>query len=331
MPTRGSTRLSKFLSPACRLGFLLPAILFASDCNAAATKKVNGNVYTPAVELRNDDGRSVLIAGMIHFGPAAFYERVSALMRDWIASSGGKTKVLREFPVCTGSVYVSTSLDLSKDALAEAAAKVGSVTPANFVNLPEDDLHSVLAALKLEKKACVTDVDGITLRPSYVVDRNRDWCEQGKTHEGACQWLDLHYPSGPNVELTDADLKMDDYPAGMQVVGATMYTGWQNASALTDDQMNQLYAPSEYVIMHFRIDLLSREMERAWATGAKRVVLPWGAAHAKDLRDLIVKQGFHQSKVQDILYMQPSDVGHWSMLDDDYNDQSLTEHYDLEN
>jgi hypothetical protein len=265
----------------------------------ALTCQENNRIYTPVVEFTKDNQR-VLFIGMVHGGPRNFYTAVKKTMDDWISSSKGKTLILPEFFTCN-----TKALD----------------TP-NTATLSYDDAQDMLSALQhgidypnlLKKEAnpsdCVLDIDGKTMRPAYLVERNKAACLDEHAHGLACQFGDLQLSTGKNIEVMPGDIAIDKEPRALQIVGAISYRGFneggesERAKSVVDQLWNQAF--DEYMTTKRNEQLFKKTIDALKTRD--QVILPWGADHINGLRQMFAKEGFVETRLSDIMYASAEDL-----------------------
>jgi hypothetical protein len=292
-------------------------------------KKINGQLLVPTIEMHDDNtGASVLLVGMIHNGPTTYYDRVSKIMDQWAKASTEKTVVLKEFGTCSTEVYDSPQSDKVPAAdVAKVGTIVASQKPEDFRVQSDASVVPIFNLLQAQKTACVLDVDGKTKRPSYLVARNQALCNDAASKPGyACQFLALHYPEAAYINQVNADLVFDKYGYSIQLAGVFMYRGF----SAYDSDYQKIDVFMQYVIMNFRVQLLEKEIQEQLGQGNKRLVIPWGAAHTKDLREALGVMGFHQTELHDVLWADETDVARIPDLAETYNDATFTDHYEFQ-
>lgn len=295
--------------------------LFSGPANAEerAFKKINGRVFVRTVELTNSSGDKILILGTVHLAPQSFYDRLGHIMMSW--SSDEPTTILKEFSTCHGEVYDKSRVEPSSANLTDASEIIGQSTQLDFIRSNGLDVQTVIQKLSLAKTSCINDVDGKTKRPPYIVERNRRWCDKAPSLFKSCQWLGLNYPNTPNVRFVEADTVMDQVPVGLQIVGVQMYRPWENIEYIDDPSYEKFYSKTDFVILSFRNSNLVHRAVNAFADGAKKVIIPWGAGHTAGLVALFTAENFQILRSSDLLYISSEDPA--AKDDGIFNDPSI--------
>lgn len=255
----------------------------------------------PVAEFTKGNKR-VLFVGMTHTGPKGYYLRTRQVIDKWLRQEDTPATILTEFFTCQTSTL--DTVNGSKIKLAQLQKLVQQQDSSNV---------SVMGNSVISHK-CTLDLDGRTLRPAFLVDRNREGCEEVHQKGFECQWGDLWYPSGENISVQSGDLRMDREPRVTQVIASMAYRDWDWADPRNPDQTKFWNSTFESLIIDKRNSHLAEEMERAFRS-SDRVVLPWGSAHLDGIKELLESNGFKQSTVGGVLYAEPNDFGKWDEFD----------------
>lgn len=301
--------------------------LFA-DGQGTSLKKANGRVYAPSVEMIGPNGEKVLLVGMSHVGFKTYYQRVNAAIKEFAQEDQGtRTVILREFFTATSAVYDNTEGTVSQE-LVDQLPETDFETEA-FRARTEDEVKPWLEAFGMQKTQPMLDVDGQTMRPAYYVERNRASCAEAARFGAACQWIEFAVPDSSNIENAEGDLRIDQWPAGMQFLASTLFRGEKWKLRANNPVRRAAVDAAFRLVTDFRNTQLMSIVKTRLASGDKRLVLPWGAVHVQGLHKLLIEAGFRTAAVRDIMVMDTDDFGKWPDLDESYDNYmyKLSDHY----
>ncbi len=293
-------------------------------------KNSDGVVNAPEVEFFNPiSKKKILFIGMNHLGPKHFYQTVADRIESWVNSETTSATLLKEFFTCSTSVYDTALREISKnsDGVQDLLNANLDYSALKLMSYIDSQISPLIGAFKLKKTACVKDVDQLNLRPQYLVARNVSKCDEAHSNQSACQWSDLVFKQNPRLSQNNGDLKIDQYPAGMQFMAMNAYRGLQISG---EDSFNDDISWSvSYLVLDYRNWALVNKVSEALKTN-DRVILPWGAMHVYGVKKYILELGFEQKSVRDIPFILPSDLGKWTEIDQSYQDQtSVAPDYDF--
>lgn len=269
------TAVVRFCVFCCALILSLKASAGISGCQDEDA------LYSPVVELAKGN-KQVLIVGFFHYSPKDYFERAKALMEKWIAQEPSRVSILTELYTCRSPVLeIKPGSRLRPDQLDSLArSPTANQTLLSWIMKNQTDLAS-----------CRLDIDGKTLRPSYVVERNLT--AQKSTRDGgiAMQW-DLAYPQGPNVTLRSGDLFIDAEPPGAQVLASLGYIEDWDFTEVDKPENEALWSRVfNWFMLDIRNQRVAAEAKREFKS-SNRVLIPWGAGHVEGIEKILLNDGF---------------------------------------
>jgi hypothetical protein len=256
-------------------------------------------IYIPTLEYAKANKR-ILLVGMSHIGPKAYFPRARQTIDQYIRADSNST-ILTEFLTChasTRDVVPGTKLPLDKLRRLESSG---------------DDVSFLGDAIVF--KECALDFDGRTLRPSYLVDRNRLICDAFHKNGLGCQWEDFILPdSGRNIAVQAGDMIIDQEPASTQVIASLAYRsfGWVGPN-LEAGQAEFLNSVLTLMLRNRNGRLVQKAL--AVLAVSDQVILPWGFVHLDGMGTLLESHGFRKTAVGDVYFAGPEDVGKWKYFD----------------
>jgi hypothetical protein len=260
-----------------------------------ATSKDGDSLYTETVELMMGS-KKVFILGFIHGGPKSYFQNQRLTMQNWINKSTDRVTILTELYTC--HTAVAEFKDGSKINKAQIELLGGNLG-ADFLFV-----KSVLGD-RADTSNCVLDIDGIHLRPSYVVERNLLAREEAAGMGLEIQWT-MQYPREPSVNVRSGDLVMDLEPIASQVVGSMGYRSKEYIDP--DDSVPVWRRLFDSYMTNYRNKHLFREVMKELLS-VDRVIIPWGGDHREGLEKLLMDQGFVVSSRGGVRYASPKDGG----------------------
>jgi hypothetical protein len=258
----------------------------------------NERVYIPTMEYAKADKR-ILLVGMSHIGPKEYFARARQTIDRYIRTNSNVT-ILTEFLTCQAStrdVVPGAKLPLDKLRRLESS---------------EDDVSFLGDAIVF--KECALDYDGRTLRPPYLVDRNRLICDAFHKNGLGCQWEDFTLPdNGRNITVQAGDIVIDQEPASTQVIASLAYRSFR----WTDPKVEEHAEYVNGVLTLMLRDRNRRLVQKVLAVLAvsDQVILPWGFVHLDEVGTLLESHGFRNNAVGDVYFAGPENVGKWKYFD----------------
>jgi hypothetical protein len=163
-------------------------------------------------------------------------------------------------------------------------------------------------------KECALDYDGRTLRPPYLVDRNRLICDAFHKNGLGCQWEDFTLPdNGRNITVQAGDIVIDQEPASTQVIASLAYRSFR----WTDPKVEEYVGYVNSVLTLMLRDRNRRLVQKVLSVLAvsDQVILPWGFVHLDEVGTLLESHGFRNNAVGDVYFAGPENVGKWKYFD----------------
>jgi hypothetical protein len=243
--------------------------------------------------------KRILLVGMSHVGPKEYFARARRTIDRYIRTDSNLT-ILTEFLTCQAStrdVVPGTKVPLDKLRRLESSG---------------DDVSFLGDAIVF--KECALDFDGRTLRPPYLVDRNRLICEAFHKNGLGCQWEDFTLPdNGRNIAVQAGDIIIDQEPASTQVIASLAYRNFRWTDPNLEEHAEYLNSYLNFMLRNRNRRLVQKVL--AVLAVSDQVILPWGFVHLDEVGKLLESHGFQKTAVGDVYFAGPEDVGKWKYFD----------------
>lgn len=307
-------------------------LIFCSTVNAREPYRTDslGNIYVPSVEFTHTEtGKKVLFVGFSHIDTPLFYSRASNYINSWVNKKSEKSIVLEEFFTCSSEVYDSdkkTFLDSEVDDFISLGI---DFSPQSFVLERPRDLSKLLDLFSLKKRECVLDIDNKTMRPEYLVDRNRDGCNEAHEMGIGCQWSDFRIKDSKNLTIENGDLQIDQEDDEIQFVGFFMYRNL-NYTEYMKKPIYKVYNSVRYVVLDYRNEVLvNKSLSALFERNFDNVILPWGVRHIYGVKDLLLGKGFTLTSIEDVLLNSVEEKIKMEEIGQGWEGVELSESYDF--
>jgi hypothetical protein len=241
--------------------------------------KRGDTLYTPTVELTKGEKR-VLILGFVHIGPHIYYQDQKFKISQWLHEHPGKTTILTEHYTCVKSVFAIKPSLVSND-------EITFLSNRQQIGLP--DLLGM--GDHFEASACILAHDGKTLRPTYVVEAEKELAELAMEAKVDAQWW-MDYSNYSDTVTKSGDLIMDRESPIAQITGSMAYRDLVYFDDNTHD--NYLVLFERFMVSTRNTNLVANILEELKTKD--QVILPWGAAHREGLEQILAIQGFAVTK-----------------------------------
>lgn len=269
----------------------------------------NKSIYTPVVRFVNQlTAKEVLFVGLNHTGPKHYFEKVERYLKKELLSP--ENTILREFYTCKehGETLSSSVMDIT-DEQADFLNVFLKKTyyPYVFFKLPDSDLSPLFNTYQLTKDNCAIDVDGKSLRPRFIVERNERACKKANSNSMDCQWDTVEKMLSHSPMVKEGDLVLSEESSAVQISSLNMYQGLPSGGNL--ELWARLLIPTMYVLDDHRELNLIKNTLKELNSAKKRVILPWGVAHVQALKQFLYNRGFMQREIIEIPFAHMSDYG----------------------
>ncbi len=272
-------------------------------------RRDNGVVYTPVVKFIHEvSNKEVVFVGLNHSGPTHYFNSLDKLLSRWIDTSNNY--FLREFFTCDkdGQTLTTNRNQINQsDSNYLSAHLINYYHPYLFFQEEDSHLTPLLKTYQFYKKNCVRDIDGRTLRPFEIVERNRNSCAQAESKSLSCQWKTIEKRLSAAANSKEGDVILNRSSDAVQIAAVNMYRGLPTAGNL--DLWVQLLVPTNHVLYNFREKTLIENVVSSFDKNIDRIILPWGVGHVQAIKELLYLEGFYQFEVEEVPYASMEDYG----------------------
>lgn len=246
--------------------------------------------HTPVVEYTKGNN-SILFVGYTHYGTSEYMKSINSSIKDW-SSQFKSVSILKELVYCdASSIGVKEGSNFSIEELQEIYSGLTSKVTMNL----SERLKAKVTDIK-----CKLDIDNISHRPSYVVDRNIRLCNEQEDDVFACQW-NQDYALRENIDLVAGDLKVNQLDDYTKLAISMAYSDWEVEGFKSRDDAYDNPKVVEVWGKIFKKVILDDRDE--WLTNlaldnvkeGKAVVLPWGTGHVEGVEGKLIAHGYKKT------------------------------------